>query len=270
MASPVFRSGGVGPPDCPRPSGRVGPYFTLAGRASGKRRRWPLPLAPSATAAGPAGFIRASSAARQRGSSTFFQRPTPGFSALTAARIASRSASGSRSQAARSRSSRALSCCACASSRARTLLLLGLGLGRGRLGLARRLGLDRLGLIIDRGLIIRTDRGHEVAGGVLADPPVLVLEQPVEDLDLGPDPGRGVGLDQLLGRPGRDAPRLEGLDQLAGPVLLPRGGVLRLGRRLAAADEDDPPAAPLDVGIRAPRGPAARGTRAARAPPGPA
>src|SRR5512135_3057600 len=55
---------------------------------------------------GPA-LRRASRTARQRGSSIRFQRLRPGFSALTTARIPSRSASGRRSQAARSSASRA-------------------------------------------------------------------------------------------------------------------------------------------------------------------
>ena len=82
------------------------------------------------------------------------------------------------------------------------------------------LGLDDLGELLG-GLVVRPDRGDEVAGRVLADPLVLVLDQPVEDLELGPDPARRVVRDQLGGRPGRDPPGGQGLDQARG---LGRGG----------------------------------------------
>ena len=65
----------------------------------------------------------ASRAARQRGSIRLPQRPSPGFSALTRARMASRWASVSCSQAARSLASRAWSCWAWACSLARSWAL---------------------------------------------------------------------------------------------------------------------------------------------------
>src|SRR5262245_7611116 len=58
------------------------------------------------------------------------------------------------------------------------LVVLRLGLGR-RPGLARRLGAVGPGLEVDGRLIIGPDRGHQVAGRILADAPILVLEQPV-------------------------------------------------------------------------------------------
>ena len=118
----------------------------------------------------------------------FFQRPRPGFSALTAARIASRSASGSVSQRAFRSASRAL--CASASSRAlrRALRSASSASFLASSALASALA-NSLG-----GLVVGPDRGDEVAGRVLADPLVLVLDQPVEDLQLGPDPARRVRL----------------------------------------------------------------------------
>ena len=143
----------------------------------------------------------------------FFQRLRPGFSALTVGQ--DRLALGLGRAAPRRRGawppgprSRWAWASACAFRCASTLARLACSRASSASAGAR--------LIISGGLVVGSDRGDQVAGGVLADPLVLVAHQPVEDLDLGPDPAGRVGLDQLLGRLGRDPARLERLDQLRG------------------------------------------------------
>ncbi len=103
-----------------------------------------------------------------------------------------------------------------------------------------------LGLIVARYLIIGADRRDQVARGILANSLILVANQPVEDVDLGANPGGGMGADQFLGGPGRDSPGLEALDQL-NKLLRFLGSWIRGGAR--APDQDDSPGASLDKGV---------------------
>src|SRR5208337_3318232 len=77
-------------------------------------------------------------------------------------------------------------------------------------------GFIRLVLIVSRYLIIGSDRGDQVARGILTNSLIFVANQPVEDIDLGANPGRGMGSDQFLSGLGRDSPGLEPLDQFHG------------------------------------------------------
>ena len=125
---------------------------------------------------------------------------------------------------------------------------LGLGLGAaagvGAFGASCRLDARRRHgslAVVAGGDVVVADRGDEVAGRVLGDPLVLVLHEPVEDLQLGPDPPRRVAGDQLGGGLRGDAAVGQRLDQRGG-----LGGRLGGGQVVAApraAEEQDPPLA---------------------------
>ena len=210
---------------------------------------------------------RASRAVRQRGSIIFRQRLMPGFSALTAAMISSRSASGRRSQAAQlglADSSRAVSGVVAPALDA----WRGSGGGprprRPGRGVRRTRGLG--GGEVAGGLVVGADRRDEVAGRVLADPLVLVLATASRRPRSWSGSGRPGGFSTSSAAafavtPARSAPR-------PGPT--PRSGRRRRRSARAAPDQDDPPAVPRLTYEYRSSARAAPGSRAAPAPPGPA
>ena len=183
-------------------------------------------------------------AARQRGSSIFFQRLRPGFSALTAARIASRSASGRRLPGGAERRPRGP--CRARPPRGRPWSLTPRPASAADVGLGRPASASSAGLEIAGGLVVGPDRGDEVAGRVLADPLVLVLAPASRRPRSWSGSGRPGGASTSSAAVFGVTPRA--LSASTSSEVCSRPAAASAWRRLAP-DQDDPPAAPLDVRV---------------------
>ena len=161
------RRRGDGDGDLPELNGRQGAGHIRPTQSSGKSRVW---LRADTFLAGAALRARA----RQSGSSIFFQRLRPGFSALTVGE--DRLALESGRAAPRRRRSLASRDSVARRASASGLRLAGLASALARLACSRAslAATSARRLVIAGGLVVGPDRGDEVAGRVLADPLVLV------------------------------------------------------------------------------------------------